>query len=245
VPAGGLAKSPAEPARLAEELGEPIVMKVASAEILHKSDVGGVDVDARPAEAASVYERLAANARLNAPSAVPDGVLVERRSPGGVEMIVGVLGDDVFGPQVVVGAGGLYAEVLADTVVLPLPVDHEEAQAAVRRLRSGSLLLGARGAEPADVEALTDIIVRVAALAGEGEIAAKTRPQSGGRRSAGVRGDGARRHAATRHHGRPPRWRQVSLSRPRLLKPTAPVIGPFRYSPSTSCTTTTNHRIAL
>src|SRR5439155_24793238 len=99
------------------------------------------------------------------------GLLGGRMAEAGPGLIVGALHDDTFGPLVMVGSGGVNAELLADARYLPLPLDHAEAVRAVHRLRSAPLLAGARGRPPADIDALADLLVRVGAIAANGDVA--------------------------------------------------------------------------
>jgi acyl-CoA synthetase (NDP forming) len=153
----------------ADAVGYPVVVKIDSPDIAHKTEVGGV----RPgcADAAAVrraYDELTAAARLHAPNARIDGVLVQRQVTGGTEMIVGVQTDPLFGPAVVCGFGGVLVEVLRDVAIRVPPLDHAQARAMVEELRGRALLHGVRGRPAADVGALADTLVRVAALAQAG-----------------------------------------------------------------------------
>lgn len=162
-----LARSPEEAAAAAASLGCPVAVKVQSPDLAHKSDIGGVRLgvsgpDAVRAAWAAVVE-AAAKAR---PDVVVDGVLVQEMVPDGVEVIVGTTVDPDFGPVVMVGLGGVFAETLSDVAVRVAPVDQATARAMLAELRGRALLEGARGRPPADVEALAALVARVAALAG-------------------------------------------------------------------------------
>lgn len=150
----------------ARELGFPVVMKVMSAGISHKSDVGGVVMDiADKTEAAQAYDSIMRAAQRHAPAARVDGVLVMRQASGGRETIVGVTRDPTFGPLVMFGLGGIYAEVLHDVVFRIAPVTPLDARAMVNGIRGVALLNGVRGQRSVDKEALCDVIRRVAQLA--------------------------------------------------------------------------------
>ncbi len=166
LPAASLAPTPEAAAQAAIALGYPVVLKVASPDIPHKSDLGLVRVGmgAKDNVRAAAGELLA-RASERAPGAHIEGVLVQQQVPAGVEMIVGVVNDPVLGPAVTVGTGGIYAEVLRDVATRPLPIDREDAREMVASLRGYPLLAGARGRARADIEALLDIIEGVAALA--------------------------------------------------------------------------------
>jgi acetyltransferase len=152
--------------RAADSLGYPVVIKIDSPDIAHKTDVGGVRVGCRDAAAvrAAVAEVLDSVRRL-APAARLDGVHVQRMVAGGVEMILGVKTDPLFGPAVVCGFGGIFVEQLRDVAVRVPPIGRADAMAMIDELRGTALLRGARGRAPADVDALADAIVRLAALA--------------------------------------------------------------------------------
>ena len=150
----------------AERAGYPVVVKIDSPDILHKTDVGGVRVGCADAAAVrAAVDEMLAEVRRRAPAARIDGVFVQPMVRGGVEMIVGVTRDPVFGPAVVCGVGGVFVEVLRDVALRVPPFDRDEALAMIAELRGSALLRGARGRPAADVGALADTLVRVAQLA--------------------------------------------------------------------------------
>ena len=160
------AKDAEQAVRAAESLGYPVVIKIDTPDIAHKTDVGGVRVGCRDATAvrAAVADVLDTVGH-RAPAARLDGVQVQRMVAGGTEMILGIKTDPLFGPAVVCGFGGIFVEQLRDVSVRVPPVGRADAMAMVGELRGAALLRGARGRTPADVEALADTIVRLAALA--------------------------------------------------------------------------------
>jgi acyl-CoA synthetase (NDP forming) len=161
-----LVQSAAEAASAATELGLPVVMKVSSPDLLHKSDLGLVRVGVATAdEVRAVHDELLATAKAAAPDARIDGVLVCEMVSGGTEMVVGVSRDPLFGPVVMVGLGGIFVEVLEDVTFRVPPFDREEAHRMLRELAGYRVLEGVRGAAPADVDALVDVIVSVSRLA--------------------------------------------------------------------------------
>ena len=144
----------------------PVVMKISSPDIAHKSEIGGVVVGvADPARVRAEFGGLVARARAAAPAARVDGVLVAPMVGGHVEIIVGTEHDPVFGPTVMVGLGGIYAEVFRDTQLSLAPVDLAEAHAMIARLRALPLLAGARGKSRKDVDALARLVVRLSEVA--------------------------------------------------------------------------------
>ena len=164
--ASKVASSPDDARRAAEEIGLPVVVKIASADFPHKSDAGlvvlGLDsLDGVEQAAQAVLDR----ARRAAPGAAIDGVEVQQMVTGGTEMIVGVTRDPTLGPAVMVGTGGVFTEVLADTAVRPLPLDETDAYEMVRSLKGFPLLDGARGRPPSDVDALVQVVMATAILA--------------------------------------------------------------------------------
>jgi acetate---CoA ligase (ADP-forming) len=139
-------------------LGLPAVLKVCSAQITHKSDIGAVAVGLRTeAEVRAAYERVRAAGQA-VPGARIDGVLVSPLRTGGVELVAGVTVDPVFGPVLAVGLGGVWVEVLGDTSLRRLPVSPGEVKRMLTELRGSPLLLGARGGRPVDLDALAEVI---------------------------------------------------------------------------------------
>jgi acetyltransferase len=156
-----LARDAAEAVRLAAEIGGAVALKVQSADIAHKSDIGGVHLGARTAaEIGAAAQKVFDNARRNCPGATIDGILVQEMVEDGVELILGMTYDETFGPLVVCGAGGVTVEVFKDAAVLLPPFTAEEARAAIGSLKVAKLLDGFRGAPPRDVDALIDCCVR-------------------------------------------------------------------------------------
>ncbi|WP_026190550.1 acetate--CoA ligase family protein [Methylobacterium sp. WSM2598] len=171
-PEGRMATTLAEALRAAEVLGYPVVLKAQSAELSHKSDAGGVIVGLRDAQAlAEGWERLAANVARHRPGLVLDGVLVERMGPRGVELILGGRNDPEWGPVVLVGFGGVQAEVLKDVRLLSPGMDEAAIAAEIMALRCAALLDGFRGAARCDVAAVARLAAALGrTLAGEPRI---------------------------------------------------------------------------
>ncbi len=151
----------------AGRLGRPVVLKICSAQIAHKSDIGGVAVGPRTeAEVRAAYARVRA-AGDAVPGARIDGVLVSPMRTGGVELIAGVTVDPTFGPVLAVGLGGVWVEVLKDTSLRMLPVDPAEVKRMLAELRGSPLLLGERGSRPVNLDALAEVICLLGDTAAE------------------------------------------------------------------------------
>jgi len=166
VPREEIVASADEAVRSARATGYPVVLKIASEDIAHKTEIGGVALGLQDDDAVrQAYDRLLANARQHAPEARLDGVLVAPMVRGGVELIAGVSRDPVFGPVVMVGLGGIYAEILKDVAVQVAPVSEEEALRMIRSLKMFPLLDGARGQPKADVAAAARTVARLSAFA--------------------------------------------------------------------------------
>jgi acyl-CoA synthetase (NDP forming) len=166
VPRETIAQSADEAVRAAEATGLPVVLKIVSEDIAHKTEIGGVALNLATASAVrEAYDTVIANAVRHAPHARVDGVLVAPMLKGGVEMIAGISRDPVFGPVVMVGMGGIYAEVLKDVAVQAAPVSEDEALAMIRSLRMFPLFDGARGQAKADVAAAARSVARLSEFA--------------------------------------------------------------------------------
>jgi acyl-CoA synthetase (NDP forming) len=173
VPAERVVDSAADAVRAANRIGYPVVMKIASADIGHKSDLGLVEVGVRgDAEVRQVFKRLVATARAAAPDAAIDGVLVAEQASG-VETVLGVARDELFGPVVMFGLGGVFVEVLRDVTFRVPPFTAADAAQMLDELAGSALLRGVRGQPPADRRALVEAIMGVQRLAVDlsGEVA--------------------------------------------------------------------------
>jgi acyl-CoA synthetase (NDP forming) len=150
----------------AQDIGFPLVLKIVSPDIAHKTEVGGVFVGVRDRDQlATEYAAMLARVKANAPTARIDGVLVAQMAQGGTELILGAKNDPVFGPVVMVGLGGIYAEVMNDVALETAPVDEARAMAMLRSLRTFLLLDGARGRPKADVRAAAAAIAALSRFA--------------------------------------------------------------------------------
>jgi acetyltransferase len=171
--AAGLAVAPSELATTAEEavaaagrIGFPVVLKLISPDLSHKTDAGGVLLEIRDAAAVREgFETLKDRARVAQPPATLRGVQVQRMITGGQEVILGVKRDPALGPLVMFGMGGIYAEVLADVSFRLAPLSPADAEEMIDEVRAARLLAGLRGAPPADRRALVDALLRIGWLA--------------------------------------------------------------------------------
>ena len=150
----------------AQQLGFPVVLKIDSPDILHKTEAGGVRVGLRDAgEVRSAYDQIMANAAIFAPNAAIAGAVVQEMVTGGVEMIAGISYDAQIGAMLLLGSGGVMVEVYNDTALRRCPVSRGEALSMISEVKGAKLLKGFRGKPPADVDALADALVRVSHLA--------------------------------------------------------------------------------
>lgn len=159
-----LATTKEEAAAFAEKLGGKVVLKISAPEILHKTDMGGVRIGLAGDAVGGAFGEILANAKKNAPQAHVRGVLVQEMLPPGHEFIVGGLRDPSFGPMVMVGLGGIYAELFKDTSFRLAPVTAEDTYEMLEDLQSWKLLLGMRGAPPDDIDGLAALIVNVSRM---------------------------------------------------------------------------------
>jgi len=165
-----VARSAGESVAAAEALGYPVVIKIISPEISHKSDVGGVMVGLENADQVRRgYETVIGRVRSTAPEAVIDGVLVCRQAAEGVEAIVGAVDDPVFGPTLMFGLGGIFTEVLKDISFGVAPLDRIDAEEMIREIKGYPILTGARGQKACDLEKLTDLLLAVSDLIVQGK----------------------------------------------------------------------------
>ncbi len=164
------ARSPQEAVKVAEQVGYPVVLKVLSPDITHKTDVGGVVLNlANADDVTSAYARIVAQAKEKRPDATVEGVTVQRMAavPSGVELIVGVKRDPVFGAVLLVGLGGVTAELFQDRALELPPLSERLARRMLESLRSWPLLQGYRGRPRVNVDRLIEILMRVSYLAAD------------------------------------------------------------------------------
>ncbi|MDH3239036.1 MAG: acetate--CoA ligase family protein [Alphaproteobacteria bacterium] len=166
LPAEGIATSAPEAAEIAGGIGFPVVMKIVSADILHKTEAGGVKIGVKDAgEAAAAYDEIVAAARAHKPDAAIDGVQVQEMGPAGAqEVIIGAVTDPSFGKLVAFGLGGILVEVLKDITFHLAPASQAEARGMLQSIAAAEVLDGVRGAEAVDKDAIAAIISKVSNL---------------------------------------------------------------------------------
>ena len=165
IPEGALARDESEAQAIAARIGFPVVLKAQSAALPHKSDAGGVIIGiADRAALGAAWQRLHANITSARPALALDGVLVETMAKPGVEMIVGARRDPEWGPIVVIGMGGIWAEALNDVRVLPADLDETEIARELQRLKGAAVLAGLRGSKPLDVASIARAAATLGAL---------------------------------------------------------------------------------
>jgi succinyl-CoA synthetase beta subunit len=161
-----IVQSAEEAVNAAREFGYPVVLKIVSPDILHKSDIGGVALslpdDIRLQRA---FREIIDNARSAAPAARIEGCLVAPMLVGGVETILGVQRDSVFGPMVMFGLGGVFVEIFQDVSFRAAPFDEAEARRMIEATKAATILRGVRGSPPADIPALVRALARLSEFA--------------------------------------------------------------------------------
>jgi acyl-CoA synthetase (NDP forming) len=160
-----LVTNPGAAAEAAATLGDRLVLKILSPDILHKTEAGGVLLDVPATEAAAAYDRLVRQVHTRAPQARIDGAMVAPMLRDGIETIIGVQNDPVFGPVVMFGLGGIFVEVMRDVTFRIAPFDTEEARRMIGEVKGAALLKGARGKPAADIDALAEVLSRLSRFA--------------------------------------------------------------------------------
>ncbi len=165
MPQSSIARNLDEVVKAAREIGYPVVMKVVSKDIIHKSDVGGVALDLENTdEVIDAYQAIIQNCRSRMPNAIIEGVEVAEMVQKGTETIIGARRDQTFGPIVAFGLGGIYVEVMKDVSFRALPIDRKEAIAMIKQIKSYPLLLGVRGEPQKDIERVLDTILKLGTI---------------------------------------------------------------------------------
>jgi len=164
-PERGLARTAKEASALAERIGFPVVMKISSPDILHKTDVGGVKVGINTELATEdAFMEITSNVKRLMPEAFINGVMIYEMIRGGREVILGITYDRTFGHMIMFGLGGVYVEVLRDIAFRIAPVSRKDAFSMVNEIKTAALLKGARGEKPADLESVVDGILGISSL---------------------------------------------------------------------------------
>jgi len=157
-----LVRTKRETISVSKEMGFPVVLKITSPDIVHKSDSGGVKLGiANATQASKAYSEIMSSIKQRYPSAIIHGLTVQKMAPPGIEVIVGMSKDPQFGPVLMFGLGGILVELLKDVSFRIVPVSKRDAAEMIREIKGYPLLEGYRGQEPANIDALQDIIVRV------------------------------------------------------------------------------------
>jgi 4-hydroxybutyryl-CoA synthetase (ADP-forming) len=165
LPTSALAKNDAEAVKIANKIGYPVVMKIASPQIIHKSDAGGVKVNlTNDKEIKEAFKTIIKNAKKYNSKAEIKGVLIVEMVKGGKEMIIGSKLEPGFGPVIMIGMGGIYVEVLKDVTFKLAPVTSKEADDMISEIKTQKLLQGVRGEKPSDIAKLSECIQRLSQL---------------------------------------------------------------------------------
>ena len=160
-----LAKNEAETVKFAEEIGYPVVLKIVSPDIIHKSDVGGVIVNLKDAkDVRNAYKQILGSIKKHKADAKIVGVLVQEMAPSSTEVIVGAIKDPQFGPALMFGLGGIFVEVLKDVTFRVAPITVDEAREMITEVKAYPLLKGYRNQPPADIEAIVQILLNTSRL---------------------------------------------------------------------------------
>jgi acyl-CoA synthetase (NDP forming) len=160
-----LAKNEKETQAQADQIGYPVVLKIVSPDIIHKSDAGAVLVNLKtPAEVADGYKKIIQNAKKYKSNARIVGVLVQEMAPQSTEVIIGAIKDPQFGPTIMFGLGGIFVELLKDVNFRVAPITAQEAKEMITQLKAYPLLNGYRNTPSADINALVDVLCNISRL---------------------------------------------------------------------------------
>jgi len=168
LPSGGICRDENEAASMARQIGFPVALKLASRTIVHKTEFGAVRLNVADEGAVrqaftEIHQRIEGAGKLHE----MDGILVQPMIPGGVELMIGVTQDPLFGPLIGFGLGGIHVEILKDVCFRVTPITDRDAAEMVRSIKGYRLLEGYRGHPPADIAAIEDVLLRVARLVEE------------------------------------------------------------------------------
>lgn len=159
------ATSAAEAAAFADEIGYPVVLKIISPDVIHKSDAGGVLVNLKnPTDVRNAYNKILENVKNYNANAKIVGILVQEMAPQSTETIVGAIKDPQFGPTIMFGLGGIFVELLKDVNFRVAPITAEDAMQMITQLKAYPLLKGFRNTPPSDIDALADVLLKTSKL---------------------------------------------------------------------------------
>ena len=160
-----VAKNETEAVKFAEEIGYPVVLKIVSPDVIHKSDVGGVIVNLTTAkDVRNAYNQILRNVKKHKREAKIVGIFVQEMAPSSTEVIVGAIKDPQFGPAIMFGLGGIFVELLKDVTFRVAPITEDEARDMITEVRAYPLLKGYRNLPPADIEAIVKILLSTSRL---------------------------------------------------------------------------------
>lgn len=158
------ADSPSKAAKAAKKMGFPVVMKIASDDIIHKSDVGGVRAGIMSEqEVISAYDIMINSVRKKSKKARIKGIYLQKMHKG-IEVIIGLKQDPQFGPAVIFGLGGIFVEILKDTSLRIAPINRNDALDMISEIKSSAILKGARGTKPANIDALALLLTKISRI---------------------------------------------------------------------------------
>jgi acyl-CoA synthetase (NDP forming) len=167
-PVHRFARTVAEAIQGAEEMGYPVVLKIVSPQVIHKSDAGGVALGLKNAEELGLgFADMMGRVKEIIPECEVSGALVCRQADPGIEVIVGALKDPIFGPALMFGLGGIFTEVLKDVSFRTIPAERIDVEEMIREIKGYPILAGLRGQKPRDLEALADLLLAVSRLVSE------------------------------------------------------------------------------
>jgi len=160
-----VAKTEEEALKFADDIGFPVVLKIVSPDVIHKSDVGGVIINLKtPKEVKNAYRKILTNLRKHKADAEIIGILVQEMAPESTEVIVGATKDPQFGPALMFGLGGVFVEILEDVTFRIAPITERDALEMITEVKAYPILKGYRGQPPADVDAIVNILLNTSRL---------------------------------------------------------------------------------
>ncbi len=160
-----VAKTEEETLKFANDIGYPVVLKIVSPDILHKSDVGGVIINLKnPEEVKDAHRKILSNVKKHKADAEIVGILVQEMAPKSTEVIIGATKDPQFGPALMFGLGGVFVEILEDVTFRIAPITEQDAREMITEVKAYPLLKGYRGQPPADVDTIVSILLKTSKL---------------------------------------------------------------------------------